>query len=951
MKVSHRLHGRCACAGAPFALAGTERKYERSRPFVTTHLALDLTLDFDEKSVAGTARLLFQRRGPLDHELALDAIGFELRAVRLRTDRDGDWVDASYTYDGDRIRLDVPAEAQSGEVEIAYRAVPRLGLYFLAPDRHVKDRPRQVWSQCQDEDARHWFPCQDKPHVKMTTELRVTVPHGMTALSNGDLIERDTPEGGKAPWVFHYSLRKPHPSYLVTLVVGEFSELSDEAHLPSGRVVPVRYLVPPTLEEQGTRAFGATPRMIEHFSRLTGVEYPWDRYTQVVVSDFIFGGMENTTATTMYEHVLLDERAALDVESNDLVAHELAHQWFGDLVTCRDWSHAWLNEGFATFFEHLERESRLGLDEYEHGVSGDIDTYVGEANGSYKRAIVCRDYGEPIDLFDRHLYEKGGLVLHMLRRELGDEVFWGAVRSYLEKHAHGIVETNDLVRALEERSGRSLERFFDQWVFRPGHPDLHVTIAYDKGLLTVDVEQKQKGDDVAVFHLPFEIEIGIGERTERHRREIRDARESLAVRLAERPSWVAFDPEFRIAAPVKLKAPADLLRNQLTQAPRARLRRLAAEALAERQDLPTIAALRAVLEDEAETWIVRGAAATALGRIRGDDALEALQAAASVDHPKVRRAVATALGQFRKPEAAKTLQRLARKDPSYLVTAAAARALGRTRDEQAYDVLAELLHSDSWAEVIRAGALDGLARLGDERGVDALIEYTRYGRPMRARRAALAALPKLAEGRRVREHLVTLLDDADPHVRTSVIAALEELGDPKAAGALRELLDRELEGRVIRRARTALAALGGEGKKDVRNLRDETEKLRGQLKELQTRLTKLEQAGTEDGARSRGKSPQKATKKTAKGATTAKTPRKATAEKTPRAATPRKATTAKTSTKKAPAKKTAAKKAAAKKAAAKRSAKKTARAATPRKGTAKRATKKTAKKGAKRTGR
>ena len=193
---------------------------------------------------------------------------------------------------------------------------------------------------------------------------------------------------------------------------------------------------------------------------------------------------------------------------------------------------------------------------------------------------------------------------------------------------------------------------------------------------------------------------------------------------------------------------------------------------------------------------------------------------------------------------------------------------------------------------------------------------------------------------------MTLLDDADPHVRTSVIAALEELGDPKAAGALRELLDRELEGRVIRRARTALAALGGEGKKDVRNLRDETEKLRGQLKELQTRLTKLEQAGTEDGARSRGKSPQKATKKTAKGATTAKTPRKATAEKTPRAATPRKATTAKTSTKKAPAKKTAAKKAA-----AKRSAKKTARAATPRKGTAKRATKKTAKKGAKRTGR
>jgi aminopeptidase N len=843
MKVSHRLHSRCACAAAPFALAGTEPKYERSRPFVTTHLALDLTLDFDEKSVAGTARLLFERRGPLDHEFVLDAVGFELQGVRLRTDQHAEPEAAVFSYDGDQIRISIPEQASNGEVEVSYRAAPRLGLYFLAPDRHVKNRPRQVWSQCQDEDARHWFPCQDKPHVKMTTELRVTVPHGMTALSNGELVSSDTPEKGKSAWVFHYAMRKPHPAYLVTLVVGEFAEIADEAALPSGRVIPVRYLVPPQLVEQGQRSFGATPRMIELFSRLTGVEYPWDRYSQVVVSDFIFGGMENTTATTMYEHVLLDARAALDVESNDLVAHELAHQWFGDLVTCRDWSHAWLNEGFATFFEHLERESRLGRDEYEHGVAGDLETYLGEANGSYKRPIVCREYEEPIDLFDRHLYEKGGLVLHMLRRELGDGVFWAGVRRYLEAHLHGVVETLDFRRALEAESGRSLERFFDEWVLRPGHPELEVTIGYEAGVLSVEVEQKQKGDGVAVFHLPLEVEVEIDGVRQRHRRELRGRKDVLSVRLEKRPTWVGFDPDFRITAPVKLKAPSDLLQRQLRQASTARLRRVAAEALADRQDLPTIQALRAALSNTEEVWMVRAEAAEALGRIGGDDALAALGAAATEPHPKVRRAVATALGQFRRSEAAKSLQGLALKDESYLVRAAAARALGKTGDKRAFEVLSELLDADSWAEVIRAGALEGFARLGDERAIEAVIERTQYGHPMRARRAALAALPKLAEGRRVREHLITLLDDKDPHVRASVVAALEELGDPKATGALRELESRELEGRVIRRVRTALASLGGDRKRDLRALRDETEKLRGELRDLKTRLSKLEQAG------------------------------------------------------------------------------------------------------------
>ena len=237
--------------------------------------------------------------------------------------------------------------------------------------------------------------------------------------------------------------------------------------------------------------------MIEHFGKLVGVPYPWNKYAQIVVSDFIFGGMENTTATTMYEHLLLDERAALDVTSDDLIAHELAHQWFGDYVTCRDWSHGWLNEGFATFFEHIDLEHKLGKDEYQYALRGDLDAYFAEANGRYRRPIVCQDYEAPIDIFDRHLYQKGGLVLHMLRTALGDDVFWSSVRAYLKKHARSIVETRDLMRALEEVSGRGLEQFFEQWVYRPGHPELEVKVEHEGGVLNIGVKQTQKVDKEA----------------------------------------------------------------------------------------------------------------------------------------------------------------------------------------------------------------------------------------------------------------------------------------------------------------------------------------------------------------------------------------------------------------------------------------------------------------------
>ena len=786
-KLAQRLHSRCACssAGSPFALAGTERKYERSRPFAIPHLSLDLALDFETRSVSGSATLDFERVAANASELRLDAVGFELERVRVNGGKG--FVDAPFDYDGDTLTVRGLERIDAGKVEIRYRATPRRGMYFLEPDAKVKHRPKQVWTQCQDEDARHFIPCHDKPHVKMTSELRVSVPNGFVALSNGELIDSQTPAPGSTkPWTYHFRLDKPHPSYLLTLVAGNFTIIDDRpADLGKSKRVPVRYYVPPARKKDTARSFGETPRMIELFSRLTGVPFPWQRYSQIVVSDFIFGGMENTTATTMYEHVLLDERAALDITSNDLVAHELAHQWFGDFVTCRDWSHAWLNEGFATFMEHVEREDRLGRDEYDFGVSSDNDTYLHEASARYSRPIVCRDYAEPIDLFDRHLYEKGGLVLHMLRRELGDEAFWAGVRDYLEAHAYGVVETTDLQRALEKVSGRSLERFFDAWVYRPGHPELKVKVSWDEGLLSISAKQSQKLGDVAEFH--FELEVEVGSRAggvSRHKKSVSSATDTFVIALAERPAFVAFDPDLRVVGDLTFDAPSDMLRAQMTSATRAISRARAAEALSRRDDPPTILALGKCLSSKTEAWMVRAEAARALGKIRSEEAFTALAAQVGADHPKVRRAVASALGNFKTAAAAKALEKRAKNDPSYLVEAESVRALGRTRQPEALQVIVPLLDRSSWAEVSRAGALDALGALRDERALPEVLKRTEYGFPTRARRAAIAALAQISEGRKVREHLEDLLDDKDPHLKIDVVAALQSLGDYKSRGPL-----------------------------------------------------------------------------------------------------------------------------------------------------------------------
>ncbi|HEY0250812.1 MAG TPA: M1 family metallopeptidase, partial [Kofleriaceae bacterium] len=482
-----------------FAFPGTQPKFAADRIVDIQHIRLEIEVDPAERTVAGTATLTAAALAATDY-VELDAVELEISSVTANGKR------ATWRHDNKKLRVEVSlAIGDPVTLAIEYRGAPRRGLYFTAPDPGYPKKPVQAWTQGQDEDSRYWFPCFDAPHEKATSEVIATVPADMFALSNGNLIS-DRTHGAKR--TVHWKLEVSHSAYLVTLAVGDFATIET-----TWRDLPVVYYVERGKEAAAERTCARTPEMLELFSNTFGVPYPYPRYSQVFVADFIFGGMENTSATTLTDSVLVDERASLDYDIDSLVAHELAHQWFGDLVTCRDWGEGWLNEGFATYSEYIWREHHEGRDAADLELEEWGDSYMGEDSGRYRRTIATKLYDEPIDIFDAHLYEKGGRVLHMLRHYLGDEAFKKSLAHYLNKHRGGLVESRDLARAIDDATGKNVDWFFSQWVIDfAGYPELKVKLAIDGAAVTLDVEQQQKIDKTTpVFRIPTKIRFRVGD--------------------------------------------------------------------------------------------------------------------------------------------------------------------------------------------------------------------------------------------------------------------------------------------------------------------------------------------------------------------------------------------------------------------------------------------------------
>ncbi len=834
---------RLARGRRPFQPEHVEPKWARDRTFDVAHIRLEIALDFAERSISGTATHRLSAIVDELREAEFDAAEMTVKAVRLSGEP------VAFESEGAKLRVKFARPMRAGdeaEIAIDYGARPRRGLYFVGPDEAYPEKPVEAWTQGEDEDSRYWFPCYDYPNDRVTSEVIATVPAKFTAVSNGALLSTAS-DSARGTRTFHWRHDVAHSAYLISLAAGEFVEIRDRAG-----DVPVLYYVHQSREEDARRAFGNTPRMIQFFERRIGVPYPYAKYSQVAVTDFIFGGMENTSATTQTADTLHDQRAHLDFTSDPLVAHELAHQWWGDLLTCRDWAHAWLNEGFATYFEALWCEEDKGADEFAWNLRQDRENYLDEDSHRYRRPIVCNRYRAPIELFDRHLYEKGCLVLHMLRRETGDALFFKALNLYCTRHRGGNVITQDLQRVFEDATGRNLDWFFDQWVYKEGHPELEVSHSFDdkRRLASVIVKQTHKTENTtAAFRFSATIALMDGDGADnRYRVEVKEREQTFHFACDAAPKAVSLDPAHDILKTLKHKRSREALELVLKKAPEAIARGAAARELGKEGSPQAVAALREAMLNDV-FWGVRADAAQALGEIRTAEARDALLEGLKVEHPKARRAVVRALGTFRNDtQAADALARvLTNGDASYFVEAEAALALGKTRDSRAFEHLSSALSRDSYLEAIRAHAFSGMAELRDERVIGVAREWSAYGRPPRARVAAIGTLGRCAElgdARRaeILDFLAPLVDDREFMVRLRVPGAFEDIGDARAIAPLTRLRERDLDGRVQRRAQEAIDAIvqGRSRVEEGARLRDEMDKMREDNVKLRERLDKLE---------------------------------------------------------------------------------------------------------------
>jgi len=401
-----------------FHLPESKLHYAPELDFHTAHIKIELSLDFDRKRIAGACTLEIEPLRPNLGEVRLDACEMDISKVSV------DGATEEFQYDNSTLAVPLKPGGARRSIRVEFRATPREGLYFTAPDAEFPEKEVQAWTHSEAIAARHWFPCHDHPADKPTSELLVTVPKGFRVISNGKLLSTND-DGTTA--TYHWREDVPHSTYLTSFVAGKFGVIEQEA-----QGVRLRYNFPESKRADVLRYFGETPRMIELFGNLTGVKYPYEKYDQTTVQDFLFGGEENINATTLAMSYYPDAESEEDFQTTystphvnavDLVAHELAHQWFGDYVTCSDWAHAWLNEGFATYFQALYLEKSRGVDEMRWDLSSRVEDYFEEDEREYRRPIVDHDYVGPDDLFDSHLYPKGASMLHELRFLVGDEAF------------------------------------------------------------------------------------------------------------------------------------------------------------------------------------------------------------------------------------------------------------------------------------------------------------------------------------------------------------------------------------------------------------------------------------------------------------------------------------------------------------------------------------------------
>ncbi len=769
---------------------------QRSRTYDVVHYKLSLAFQEEEGRVLGTAEItLTPLRTSLD-SIVLDAGALSVDAV---TSSEGHNLPYAVTPASLTIRL--PAEHTYGDtftVSIRYSCKPTKGLYFIRPDSTGPDRHSQIWTQGQDMDNRYWFPCYDYPNDKATSEVIATVRDEYVLVSNGRLVEVIEHPADRTR-TYHWRQMKPHSSYLIMIAAGDYAVLHD-----TYREIPLLYYIYKEEVEDARRTFEKTAAMMEFFEQTLGYAYPWEKVALVVLDDFMWGGMENTSAITLNAVTILDARAGLDFgsSSDDVLSHEIAHQWWGDLVTFRDWRHVWLSEGFADFFEAEFREHDRGRDEARYDLMQTSRRILGAEDMLGRKPIVSEDS------YTVNVYAKGRWVLHMMQEMMGRDLFQRGLRSYLQRYAFRCVDSHEFQLAMEDATGWNLDWFFEQWIYKAGHPELEVTRRWDdtEKILTLVVKQRQILDSLCgLFTFPLDIECRTGSGTVERRLWVSEAEQSFAISLPDRPIMVIVDKGLKVLKSLMMERSVEELVFQLGNAEDANDRVDAARALREfREERNVFEVLsHAALHDS--FWGVRREASISLGVVDGPGKQDTLFAIYSDRDSRVRNAAVTALESVGGAETVKFLQRAAERDSSYLVVASCLRGIGALDSARGFELALRYVDVESYRQIIRNTCLTLLQQAADPRALACGVRYVSTNYPTETRTKGLRIIAATGKADSAALALVyRLLNDHAPSIRSQAATTLGEWGESGSILLLRRRLEIEKDPEVMKSLQDAL---------------------------------------------------------------------------------------------------------------------------------------------------
>ncbi|WP_207424551.1 M1 family metallopeptidase [Desertivirga brevis] len=629
--------------------------YRGSYPKITDilHTKLDLKFDFDSSFVIGKAWITAKPYFYPINQVVLDSRGFRIHQVSL-VNKD-DLLPLKYSYDGKSLKIDLNktySSEQKFTLYIDYTAMPSKGqgiaaagdrgFHFINPTGKENDKPRQFWTQGETESNSAWFPTINGPQEKMTQEINLTVPKQMVTLSNGDLdFSTDNGDGTRTD---SWRQEQPHSTYLTMVAGGNFSVIKDK-----WQDKEVNYYVDPPFAKYAKLVFGKTPEMMTFFSKKLGVEYPWEKYSQIVVHDFTDGAMENTSATVFFEGMNMTDAQYQDENYESIISHELFHHWFGDLVTAESWANLPLNESFATYGEYLWNEYKYGRDYADLYGWKDQQTYL---NSDHKdRTLIRFDYADKEQMFDEVSYQKGGRILHMLRKVVGDEAFFKALNIFLKRYSFKTAEVHDLRLIFEEVTGQDLNWFFNQWFLSPGHPVLAIENSYDTNTkqVTVNISQQQDLNKYPLYRLPFAVDVYVEGKIERKAILLERQNQSFVFDVESQPSLVNVDAEKSLLGEKIEKKSVPQYVFQYSNAPLFLDRLEALQALS--QKLPQEKQAREVLIKALadKSWHIRLAAVNAVDQLKDEEKAQVYEIvknmAISDARSYVRAAAITALSK------------------------------------------------------------------------------------------------------------------------------------------------------------------------------------------------------------------------------------------------------------------------------------------------------------------